>query len=87
MRSLRYGINVTIDGCCDHTAGVPDEELHRFWADEISGADALTPVSRFLLDAGYWFFPKPFDLGGLFFDAMRASVRLRSSMGTPYLAA
>lgn len=38
----------------------------------ISGADALTPVSRFLLDAGYWFFPKPFDLGGLFFDAMRA---------------
>lgn len=41
MRSLRYGINVTIDGCCDHTAGVPDEELHRFWADEISGADAL----------------------------------------------
>ena len=41
MRSLRYGINVTLDGCCDHTAGVPDEELHRFWADEIAQADAL----------------------------------------------
>jgi len=33
VRLLRYGINVTLDGCCDHTAGVPDEELHRFWAD------------------------------------------------------
>jgi hypothetical protein len=29
MRPLRYSINVTLDGCCDHRAMVPDEELHR----------------------------------------------------------
>ena len=25
MRPLRYAINVTLDGCCDHRVGVPDE--------------------------------------------------------------
>src|SRR4029079_8174424 len=29
MRPLRYSINVTLDGCCDHRAGIPDDELHR----------------------------------------------------------
>ncbi len=33
MRPLRYSINVTLDGCCDHRAGVPDEDLHRHWAE------------------------------------------------------
>jgi dihydrofolate reductase len=28
MRPLRYSINVTLDGCCDHTAVIPDESLH-----------------------------------------------------------
>ena len=41
MRPLRYSINVTIDGCCDHHAIVPDEELHRHHADNIAQADAL----------------------------------------------
>ena len=41
MRPLRYSINVTIDGCCDHRAIVPDEELHRHHADNIAQADAL----------------------------------------------
>ncbi len=41
MRPLRYSINVTLDGCCDHTAGVPDEELHRHAAEGIARADAL----------------------------------------------
>src|ERR1051325_5803892 len=27
MRKLIYAINVTLDGCCDHTKMVPDEEL------------------------------------------------------------
>jgi dihydrofolate reductase len=30
MRPLRYSINVTLDGCCDHRVGVPDDELHRY---------------------------------------------------------
>ena len=41
MRPLRYSINVTLDGCCDHQVGVPDEELHRHFADELERADAL----------------------------------------------
>ena len=41
MRPLRYSINVTMDGCCDHRAIVPDEELHRHAAEIIAQADAL----------------------------------------------
>src|SRR5580765_938964 len=41
MRPLRYSINVTLDGCVDHRAGSTDEELHRFWAEKLAGADAL----------------------------------------------
>lgn len=41
MRPLRYSINVTLDGCCDHRAGVPDEALHRYWAENLARADAL----------------------------------------------
>jgi dihydrofolate reductase len=41
MRPLRYSINITLDGCCDHRAIVPDEELHRHAAENIARADAL----------------------------------------------
>ena len=42
MRPLRYSINVTLDGCCDHKAGIaPDEESMRYWAAEMERADAL----------------------------------------------
>jgi dihydrofolate reductase len=41
MRTLRYSINVTLDGCCDHRAGSTDEELHRYWAESLARADAL----------------------------------------------
>ncbi len=41
MRPLRYSINVTLDGCCDHRAIVPDEELHRHAAENLDQADAL----------------------------------------------
>lgn len=41
MPSLRYAINVTLDGCCHHEAGSTDEELHRYWAESIARADAL----------------------------------------------
>jgi dihydrofolate reductase len=41
MRPLRYSINVTLDGCVDHRAGVPDEEQHRYWAESLAQADAL----------------------------------------------
>jgi dihydrofolate reductase len=41
MGALRYSINVTLDGCCDHREGVVDEELHRRAAETIARADAL----------------------------------------------
>jgi len=41
MRPLRYSINVTLDGCCDHRAIVADEELHRHAVENLNRADAL----------------------------------------------
>ena len=41
MRPLRYSINVTLDGCCDHRAGEPSEELHRHAVENLARADAL----------------------------------------------
>lgn len=41
MRPLRYSINVTLDGCCDHRAVVPTEDMHRYAAELLSRADAL----------------------------------------------
>ena len=42
MGALRYSINVTLDGCCHHLAGIPpDEELHRHAIENLNRADAL----------------------------------------------
>ena len=41
MRPLRYSINVTLDGCCDHRAMIADEELHRHAVENLDQADAL----------------------------------------------
>lgn len=42
MRPLRYSINVSLDGCCHHEAGLPpDEESMHFWTAEMERADAL----------------------------------------------
>ena len=41
MRPLRYSINVTLDGCCDHRVGIVDEDLHRHAAENLARADAL----------------------------------------------
>jgi dihydrofolate reductase len=42
MRPLRYAINVTLDGCVHHEAGIPpDEESMRYWTAGMQRADAL----------------------------------------------
>lgn len=41
MRPLRYSINITLDGCCDHRAIVPDEDLHRHATENLQRADGL----------------------------------------------
>lgn len=41
MRPLRYSINVTLDGCCDHRVIIPDEDMHRHAVENLERADAL----------------------------------------------
>ena len=60
MRLLRYSINVTLDGCVDHRAGIPDEALHRHHAANIARADAmlLGRVTYEMME-GAWRHPAP----------------------------
>jgi len=41
MRPLKFSINVTLDGCYDHTVGIADADLHRNAEEYIAGCDAL----------------------------------------------
>ena len=41
MKPLRYSINVTLDGCCDHREMFADEDLHRHAVENLDRADAL----------------------------------------------
>ena len=41
MGLLTFGLNVTLDGCCDHREGIPDDELHRFWTRQMDAAGAM----------------------------------------------
>lgn len=42
MQPLRYAINVTLDGCVHHEAGLPpDAESMAFWTDELRRSDTL----------------------------------------------
>lgn len=41
MRPLRYSINITLDGCCDHRAIPAGQELHSYFASRLAEADAL----------------------------------------------
>ncbi|HEX5054539.1 MAG TPA: dihydrofolate reductase family protein [Planctomycetota bacterium] len=60
MRPLRYSINVTLDGCCDHRAMIPDEASHRHATEILERADALLlgRVTYELMEAG-WRNPVP----------------------------
>ncbi len=41
MRKVIAAINMTIDGVCDHTAGLPDEEIHQHYTDLLDSADII----------------------------------------------
>ena len=60
MRPLRYSINVTLDGCCDHRVMLPDEALHRHAVENLDRADALLfgRVTYQMMEAG-WRSPAP----------------------------
>ena len=60
MRPLRYSINITLDGCCDHRVIVPDEDLHRHATEILAQADALLfgRVTYEMMEAA-WRLPAP----------------------------
>ena len=41
MRKIIAAINMTLDGVCDHTAGIPDDEIHQHYADLLRTAGAV----------------------------------------------
>ena len=41
MRKVIYAINLTLDGCCDHTKGIADEELHDYYTQLLQDSDTF----------------------------------------------
>ena len=41
MRNVIYAINLTLDGCCDHTKFNPDEETHEYFTQLMRDVDLL----------------------------------------------
>lgn len=41
MRNLIFAINLTLDGCCDHTKVNPDEEVHDYFTQLLRDCDGL----------------------------------------------
>ncbi len=56
MRPLRYSINVTLDGCCDHREGIADEELHNHAVENLNRADALLfgRITYEMMEEAWW---------------------------------
>ena len=55
MRKLIYTINVSIDGCCDHTKMVPDEEVLGYGAQLVRDAGLLVYGRKtYQLMVPYW---------------------------------
>ena len=41
MRKIIAALNMTVDGICDHTAGLPDEEIHQHYTELLGRGDAI----------------------------------------------
>lgn len=41
MRKVIFGINITLDGCCDHTKMIADAEAHEYFTQLIRDVDLL----------------------------------------------
>jgi len=41
MRNIIFAINTTLDGCCDHTRQVADDETHEYFTDLLREVDLL----------------------------------------------
>lgn len=55
MRNVIYAINPTLDGCCDHTKFVPDEETTDYWTRVLQEAGLLVYGRKcYELMVPYW---------------------------------
>jgi dihydrofolate reductase len=41
MRKIIAAFNMTLDGICDHTAGIPNEEIHQHYTELLGQGDAI----------------------------------------------
>ena len=55
MRNVIFGINITLDGCCDHTNQFADEETHEYWTGVLREAGLLVYGRKtYELMVPYW---------------------------------
>jgi dihydrofolate reductase len=55
MRTVIYAINITLDGCCDHTKMIADEELLGHYTQLLGAADLLVYGRKtYELMVPYW---------------------------------
>jgi len=55
MRKLIYAINMTLDGCCDHTKMTPDEDLFEYYIRLVRDSDLFVYGRKtYQLMVPYW---------------------------------
>lgn len=55
MRNIVFAINITIDGCCDHTQVIADDELHEYFTVLLKDADiSVLGRNTYHLMYPYW---------------------------------
>jgi dihydrofolate reductase len=55
MRNVIFAINITLDGCCDHTKQIADEETHEYFTHLMRGVDLLVFGRKtYQLMVPYW---------------------------------
>ncbi|MCP9749675.1 dihydrofolate reductase family protein [Ferruginibacter sp. HRS2-29] len=54
MRKLIAAINMTVDGFCDHTAGIPDEAIHKHYTGLLNDAGVILYGRKTFQLMEYW---------------------------------
>ncbi len=55
MRNVIFGINITVDGCCDHEDVIADDELHEYYTELLRTVDViLFGRKTYQLMESYW---------------------------------
>lgn len=54
MRKIIAAINMTLDGIFDHTAGIPDEEIHHHYTELLGQGDAILYGRKTYLLMEFW---------------------------------